>query len=194
MNNKVLRTLFIYNGIFVLAGSLLSPLYAVYVEKFQSGVMWISISWSVFLVSTTIFIFVLSRMGDKVKDKRHLLLGGYFVRGVAWLLFVFADSIFMLLVLQSLLGLGEALGSPAFDAMFAENLEKGKHIADYSNWKIITNMTVAAGTIAGGFIVSKMGFSVLFLAMSLLAMISFFGILLEPKKFSLKKYFLIYKE
>lgn len=108
MNNKALKILFIYNGVFVLAGSLLGPLYAIYVEKFQ-------------------------------------------------------------------------LGTPAFEVIFAEHLDEGKHIADYSDWKLISNIMLALGTLIGGVIVSKFGFTPLFLLMSSLAVISFIGVILKPR-------------
>lgn len=181
MNNQALKILFIYNGVFVLAGSLLGPLYAVYVEKFQAGIMPISISWSAFLISTTIFTFIISKVGDRIKEKEYLLLAGYFVRAMTWFLFIFVGDIMFLIILQICLGLGEALGTPAFDVIFAGHLDDGKHIADYSNWKLISNSMLALGTLTGGIIVSGFGFTPLFLLMSLLAVISFIGVILKPR-------------
>ncbi|KKP50569.1 MAG: hypothetical protein UR43_C0032G0005 [candidate division TM6 bacterium GW2011_GWF2_33_332] len=37
MDNKALRTLFLYNGLFVGAATMLGPLYAIYVVKFVDG-------------------------------------------------------------------------------------------------------------------------------------------------------------
>lgn len=181
MNNQALKILFIYNGVFVLAGSLLGPLYAIYVEKFQAGILPVSISWSAFLISTTVFTFILSKIGDRVKEKEYLLLAGYFVRALAWFLFIFVGDIVFLIILQICLGLGEALGTPAFEVIFAEHLEEGKHIAEYSDWKLISNIMLALGTLIGGVVVSKFGFTLLFLLMSSLAIISFIGVILKPR-------------
>jgi MFS family permease len=182
MKNKALKILYFYNGIFVLAGSLLGPLYAIYVERFQGGILPVSISWSAFLLSTTFFIFLLSKYGDGVKEQEYLLMAGYLVRALVWLMYIFIGNITTLVIMQIFLGLGEALGSPSFDAIFAEHLDRGRHIKEYSDWKLISNIVLAMGTLAGGFIVSKFGFIPLFIIMSGLAFISFFGILLKPRK------------
>src|SRR3989344_5954597 len=115
MPNKVLKVLFLYNGIFVLAGSLLGP----------------------------------------------LLAGGYLIRASCWLYMSVITNIGQLIITQFILGIGEALGTPAFDAIFAEHLDKNKHIMDYSDWKMTANAVLVLGTLLGGFIVSKFGFSTL---------------------------------
>ena len=180
MPNKVLKVLFLYNGIFVLAGSLLGPLYALYVENLNVGILPISISWSAFLLSTTIFTFVISRLGDGFKHKRLLLAGGYLIRASCWLYMSVITNIGQLIITQFILGIGEALGTPAFDAIFAEHLDKNKHIMDYSDWKMTSNAVLVLGTLLGGFIVSNFGFSTLLVGMSVLSLVSMSGVIANP--------------
>ncbi len=182
MQNKSLKTLFIFNGIFVFAGSLLGPLYALYVGTFDKNILSVSTTWASFLVATFIFTIIVSKIGDKIKEKEYLLMAGFLVRAIAWFMFVFAGNVFHFVLLQILLGLGEALGTPAFDAIFAEHLDGGKHIKEYADWKLITNGTTAVGTIMGGLIVTTIGFSWLFATMSGLALVSFLGLLIQPRK------------
>lgn len=179
--NKSLKALFLANGVFVFAGNLLGPLYAVFVEGLDKGVMSISASWAAFLVSATLFTYVSSLFGDKVKHKEYLLMSGYLIRAAVWGLFITIHTIGALVALQIILGLGEALGTPAFDVIFAEHLDRGHHIADFSRWKIINNLVSAAGTLLGGFIASNYGFSPLFAIMSAGAFISFIFVLTKPR-------------
>lgn len=180
MVNKVLKLLFLYNGVFVLAGSLLGPLYALYVEGIDAGILPVSFSWAIFLFSTTVFTYILSKLGDGIKHKRFFLAGGYLVRGICWFSMGFITNMEQLFVIQFILGIGEALGTPAFDAIFAEHLDKSKHIMDYSDWKVISNGVLVLGTLMGGFIVSRYGFQPLLMGMSALAMISLFGVMANP--------------
>lgn len=182
MNNKALRTLFLYNGLFVGAATMLGPLYAIYVVKFVDGVTAVSISWAAFLVSTSIFTYIVSRKGDGIKEKEYLLLAGYIVRILSWILLIFVHNLTSLVLVQILLGFGESLGTPSFNALFADHLDKNKHIKEYSNWSLIANLTSAAGILAGGAIVNNFGFKALFLFMSALSLVAFFGILLKPRK------------
>ncbi len=182
MINKALRTLYLYNGIFVLAGSLFGPLYAVYVGKIGGDIFTISLSWGVFLISSTLFVFIVAKVGDTIKEHEYLLLAGFLIRAVVWILYIFVDSVLMLMILQILLGLGEALGSPSFDSLVAEHLDKGRHVEEYADMKIIFNLSSGIATILGGALVAKFGFPPLFITMSVLAMISFFGIFFKPRK------------
>ncbi len=181
MKNRALKLLFIWNGVFMLAISLLGPLYAVYVEKLGNGILIISASWSVFLFSTTFFTFLVSRLGEKIR-KDHLLMANYLIRAFVWLGFIFIGNIPQLIVLQIFLGLAEALGTPAFEAMFAEHIDKNKDIEEYADWELIQNIVMAIGVLLGGLIVNSFGFKYLFSFMSILAVISFLGILFKPKK------------
>jgi len=92
------------------------------------------------------------------------------------------NSLAMLIVLQIILGLGEALGSPAFDSIFAEHLDRNKHVREYGDWKLIYNLTLALGTIVGGFLVVKFGFNVLFITMAFLALISLLIVWRQPRR------------
>ncbi len=180
--NRSLKILFLFNGIFVFAAMLLGPLYAVFVETIDENVLAISFSWAAFLLSATLFTYIVSQRGDSLREKEYLLMGGFLIRGVSWLLFILAGNVFHLIIIQALLGLGEALGSPSFNAIFAEHLDEGMQIKEYSSWQVIQNVITALATIIGGLIVANFGFIPLFIAMSGLAFISFFGVLVQPRE------------
>ena len=182
MINKALKTLFIFNGIFVFAASLLGPLYAVFVETIDTDIISVSLSWSVFLISTTIFILFVRKYGDLIKEKEYLLMGGYFIRAIVWFIFPSISTILSLVILQVLLGLGESLGTPAYDAIFAEHLDKDRHIEEYANWKLISNIVGAIAVMLGGFFVKIVGFSALFYVMGFLAVVSLIGVWVKPRK------------
>lgn len=185
MKDGALKILFVSNGIFVLATSLLGPLYALYVEKINKGILNISVSWAVFLISATIFTFIISKIGDHHR-KDGFLITGYLIRAVVWIMYIFVSNMPQLILLQILLGLGEAIGTPTFDAIFAEHLEDHHHVEEYSDWSLIRNISTALGTIGGGLVVSSFGFKPLFIFMAFFALISVFGIAFRPKKILLK--------
>ena len=182
MPNKALKTLFIFNGIFVFAASLLGPLYAIFVETIDTDIISVSLSWSVFLISTTVFMLIVRKYGDLIKEKEYLLMSGYLIRAVVWFIFPSISTISALLILQALLGLGESLGTPAYDAIFAEHLDKNRHIKEYADWKLISNIVGAVAVILGGFLVKEVGFSALFYLMGSLAIISLIGIWMKPRE------------
>lgn len=182
MNNQALKTLFIFNGIFVFAASLLGPLYAVFIKTIDTDIFSVSLSWSVFLISTTIFMLFVRKYGDRIKETEYLLIAGYFLRALVWFLFPHISTLVVLIILQILLGLGEALGTPAYDALFADHLDQNRHVEEYTDWKLISNFCGAVAVLLGGLVVKYFGFSILFNSMGILATISFFGVLFQSRK------------
>jgi len=182
MINKALKTLWLYNGIFMLAGGMFAPLYAVYVEKITPNVFYISIAWAMFLISSTLFEFFISRIGDKINEKEYLLMAGFLLRAAAWIMYIFVGNFFMLLIVQMLLGLGDAVGTPTFNSLIADHLDKGRHVEEYADMSILFSLSGALATIVGGAIVAQFGFETLFVIMALLSLISFFGILFKPRR------------
>lgn len=179
--NRTLRVVYLYNSFFMFAASLLGPLYAVFVATFDTNVMTVSGSWAAFLLSSFLFTIVIARVGDGLKRKRGLLLSGFLIRATVWGGYAFVGDVYSLIGLQIFLGLGEALGTPAFNAIVAEHLDRGKHIANFAQWKLYSDFSVAFGTIIGGIIVVAIGFRSLFVFMSVLALVSFLGVLRSPK-------------
>jgi len=181
-NNPALKTLFIYNSIFVFAGNLLGPLFAVYVQGFHQNPLTISSVWAVFIFFTTLFTFIVYKIGDRIIEKEYLLLAGFFIRFLAWFCYIFAGNLLAIIIIQILLALGEACGSPAFDSLVSQHIDQKFRVSEYSQYKILSNLSIALATVFGGLIVSLFGFKILFLLMSLLALFCFFAILTKPRK------------
>ena len=177
MKNNLLKSLFLFNGLFVFAGSLLGPLYAVYVLHLGDGVVSVSTSSALFVASTSVFIFLVSKFKDGESREEDLLRAGYILRSFVWFGYAFIHSIPQLFLLQIINGLGAALGSPAFDTLFAQHLEKNKHLKDYANYQLLTNIVTAIGTFTGGLFVAHFGFIPLFYIMGSLALVSLLGFL-----------------
>jgi hypothetical protein len=83
--NKSLKILLAVNSIFVLAGNLLGPLYAVFIEGLGGSIAVVSGTWSVMLLTTTLVNFFLIRYGDRVKEHEYFLIVGFVFRAIAWI-------------------------------------------------------------------------------------------------------------
>ncbi len=117
-----------------------------------------------------------------MKEKEYLLMAGFLIRGISWIFFIFAGNVFHLIMIQILVGVGEAFGSPSFNTIFAEHLDKVMQIKQYSTYQILNNTITAVAVVIGGFIVANFGFTPLFIIMSFLAFVAFFGVLLQPRE------------
>ncbi len=181
-NNIALKILFICNAIYLFAALLLGPLYAVYVQKIGGGVLLVSITTAVFYVSSTLFLILLARRGDGIKEKELLLSASYAIRGLGFLGLIFVNSSISLILIQILFGLGDALGTPIFNTLFAKHTIRKMEVLEYSDWALVSNLVMALGTIVGGFIVSGLGFNYLFVTIAMLCFVSAAWILFTPRE------------
>jgi hypothetical protein len=170
--NLALRTLFLSNGIFVFAGIAVTPIYALYAEGMGASLLIVSYLASTLFLAKIIGTISLRIVGSKIHSKKLLLISGFLLRALGWIILIFAGSLVMLFIVQAILGIGEAIGSTSFRAMVATNLDEGQEISEYAEWEIILAFTGIAGTVAGGLIVTHFGFITLFPIIALLAIIS----------------------
>jgi len=180
--NKALRVLITYNGILMFGVMLFGPLYAVFVQKIGGGVQLISISSAAFYLSSALFLWIVGKLGDKVKEKELMLAASYLIRSVGYLGFLIVDSALGLILLESLFGLAEALGSPTFGALFAKHVDGEMEVMEYADWALVASLIMAVGSLIGGFVVSALGFGLLFVVISALCFVAFLGITLSPRK------------
>jgi len=181
VGNKALQTLYIFNGIFVLAAWALIPIYALFAEEIGANLFTVSVLAAVLFASRALFVLLVRFFGDDICEKEYMLLAGFLVRALAWAALIFADSVVWLFVIQIFMGFGHAVGTPAFSALFARHLDKGREIEEFADWQIVSQLMAGVGSFTGGVVVTYFGFDTLFMIMSVLAFISFFGVLLKPR-------------
>lgn len=180
-NNLALKVLIVSQAIYYFAAMLMGPLYAVYIQKIGGGVLLISITTGTFYVATTLFLIFMARFGDRIRRKDWVLALSYIVKGLGFWAYIVANSSLILLLIQVVMGLAEALGTPTFGAIFAKHLDKKEEVMEYSDWSLIANLVMALGTILGGFIVAGLGFNFLFVVIGILCFVSAAGIFFAPK-------------
>jgi MFS family permease len=113
--NLALRTLFLSNGIFVFAGIAVTPIYALYAEGMGASLLIVSYLASTLFLAKIIGTISLRIVGSKIHSKKLLLISGFLLRALGWIILIFAGSLVMLFIVQAILGIGEAIGSnPCF--------------------------------------------------------------------------------
>ena len=180
--NTALKVLYASNGLFVFAGSMLVPLYALFEESVGASIFIVSTLAATQLASKLVTTIFLRFVGDGIKEKEYLLIIGFILRAFGWVGLIFSPSLAGLFIVQIILGVGDGMGSPAFRAMFATHLDVGHEVKRYSDWELILGFAGATGALLGGYIVTMFGFLTLFALMSILAIISAVIVLVQPRK------------
>lgn len=170
--NKALNILLITNSVILLAGATLGPIYAIYVEKVGGDLLDASLTSGVFAVVAGITVILSGKYADRMKQPELVIIAGYLIVGAGYLLYMFVDSIWFLLLVQIVLGFGEAIYNSPFDKLYSGHLDLGRSGEEWGLWEALRYFAIAIGAILGGFIVTRFGFNILFVLMAGLCFIS----------------------
>ncbi|NOZ80634.1 MAG: MFS transporter [DPANN group archaeon] len=175
--NRALRILLVTNGLVLLAGAMLGPIYALFVEHIGGDLLDASLTGGFFALAAGVTTLVAGRFADKKKRDELIVAFGYAVMGIGFLLYLFVDSIWSLFGVQILVGFAEAFYSPAFDALYSKHITKRKAGREWGAWESMNYFSIAVGAVLGGLIASNLGFDAIFLFMSALCFLSAFAVL-----------------
>lgn len=118
---KKLKILLTSSSLFMLAGGLFGPLYAVFVEDIGGDLLTAGSAYAAFSVAAGILIFLISRWEDRVKHQEKLIIAGYVLSCLGYLGYIFVQSPFQLFAIQIVFGVGEAIGTPAYDGLYSSS-------------------------------------------------------------------------
>ncbi len=180
--NRALRILLVTNAMVLIAGATLGPIYALFVEKIGGNLLDASLAFSTFAVAAGIATLISGRYSDKIKETELILVLGYAIMGIGFLSYIWVNSILSLLIVQVIIGLGEAIYAPAFDAVYSRHLNGQRVGREWGNWEALNYFMLAFGAAVGGILVSNFGFNMIFVIMSLLCFCSALYIFLLPRK------------
>ncbi|MDH5597380.1 MAG: MFS transporter, partial [Candidatus Peregrinibacteria bacterium] len=112
------------------------------------------------------------RLSDQVRHSDQIIVFGYLMMATGFFLLQFIGSVYQLFAIQMLIGIGEAIYSPAFDKLYSDHLTPTKSGTEWGAWESMYYFTTAFGAFLGGLVVTNFGFSVLFAAMAMLCALS----------------------
>ena len=81
-----------------------------------------------------------------------------------------------LFLVQIIFGIGEAIGTPAFDGLYSRHLDKGKYVSEWGLWESLDYIVAGVAAVIGGFLAKIYGFKFLFIVMLIL---SFIGLIIS---------------
>lgn len=181
MNNS-LKILLISNGIFVFAGSLFVPLYALFTESIGANVLVSGFLYAIHFLSSTVVVFYLIRKKDQKLNVERMLEFNYIIRGIGWLLLGTFQNLYILFFVQIMIGISEAIGNASFNTMVSEHLDKNRHVRDWAMWDLLKNPLIALAAILSGLVVTFSSFQILFYLISFISFLAWLVLRLNYHK------------
>jgi DHA1 family multidrug resistance protein-like MFS transporter len=180
--NRAIKILLTTNGLVLVACGMLGPIYALFVEKIGGGLLDASYAFAALAVAGGIITLISGKHSDKMKENELILAAGYAIVGLGSCGYILVNSVWSLIIVQIIIGLGEAIYAPAFDAIYSKHLDDHRHGREWGAWESINYFTAALGAIVGGFLVTLFGFNAMFAAMGLICFANAIYILYLPRK------------
>jgi MFS family permease len=180
--NKPLKILLATNGIILMAAAMLGPIYALFIEEIGGSLLDASYAGAIFALVAGITVLLSGSYTDRVKNPERIIAFGYIVMGSGFFLLTFVSSIWFLLAVQGLIGFGEAIYSPSYNAVYSKHLTKNEAGRQWGYWESMSHFTAVIGALLGGYIATTFGFDTLFICAALFCLASATYILILPKK------------
>lgn len=167
--NRSLRILITTNAILVFIMGLFAPFYAVFIGQIGGSIAFAGLSWSIFSIVAGVLIFLFSKWELKIKEPELLIALGYIIRGGVFLSYAFMTNMTQLLVTQVLWGVGMALGTPAFDSVYANHTSKENSIVEWGQWEGIAAIVTGVAALVGGILIQSFGYQIIFITMAIIS-------------------------
>lgn len=180
--NVALRILLMTDGLVVFSAAMLGPIYALFVRDIGGDILDTGLAAGVFTATAGIVVFLSGRFSDRVKEAEVVVAAGYAIMATGFFGYLFVHSVAELLVAQAVIGFGQALCSPSFDALYSKHVDPGKSGTQWGAWESMNYFAAAFGALAGSVVASLFGFPALFTVMGCLAYTSALYIYFLPRK------------
>ncbi len=148
-----------------------APFYAVFVEKVGGSIAFAGLSWAIFAVIAGALTLLFSNLELRIKEQELLIALGYFFRSGVFLSYAFMGSMTQLILTQILWGIAAAIGTPAFDAVYASHTTQGDgdSIVQWGSWEGIAAIATGIAALIGGILIQSFGYTIVFIGIAVIS-------------------------
>ena len=166
------KLLLLCANIWYFGEGMMGPLFAVFAEKVGGDILDITWAWATYLVITGILYIVVGRVINNKDYKVQVMVVGYGLNALFTFGYLIVDSPIKLFIVQAGLGIAEALGTPAWDVLYARNQTEDM---DAYAWGLSSGQSQIVTGIAfgiGGVITHFVSFDALFMTMGIIQLLA----------------------
>ncbi len=177
-----LKVLLITNGLVLLSAAMLGPIYALFVQDIGGDILDTGIAAGVFTATAGIVVYFFGKLSDHIRGNELVMALGYAIMGIGFLLYTQIETMIGLLLVQVVIGLGEAVYSPSFDALYSKHLDPKHSGSQWGAWESMNYFALSLGALLGSVTAAFLGFTTLFIIMSSFCFASAAYIYILPRR------------
>lgn len=175
--NRVIKVLIFSDLILNSAFGLLAPVFAIFIiNNIQGGDAKVAgIAVGTYWILKSILQIPIGNYLDRnhgEKDDFYFMIGGTFIGSLTFLGFIFASQPWHVYALQALLAGGMAMAIPSWGGIFTRHIDKGHEGITWSLESSSIGIGAGIAGIVGGVVVKYVGFSPLFIAVSVIGVVA----------------------
>jgi len=151
--NKIIRYLLVSDFIFYSGWGLILPAFAVFVTQNVKGgsIMAVGIAEAVYLIANSILRMICGIYLDNQpteKSDYFFMVAGLFLASLVPFGYMIVDNIWGIYLLEAIRGIGLAMSTAGWSAIFTRHIDKGWEATEWS----ISSMSVGIGAAVAGII------------------------------------------
>lgn len=151
---------------------LLSPIYALYVLKIDGNEFIAGASWSLYLVTAGLIMLFFSKKEDLAKSYKPFLMSGYGIAALSTFMYLIINSVPQLFLLQFVHAIGIGLLTPSLRAAYTHLQNKKQKAHEWALFDGGLFILQGLAALTGGALLSLFGFTVLFIFMGTIQLVS----------------------
>lgn len=184
--NNIVKAFIVSETFLWSAWNFVIPIFAVFAAtEIPGGSVEIAASaFSTYLIVRVIFELISGRYLVKTKESKEytVTILGIILLSIAYFGFATTKTVLPLYLFYSILGIGVGIASPAKNALFSTHLDKNKEPVEWGIHDAAVFSGMALSATLGGFIATKLGFSILFILAGIINLIGIIPYFLYLKK------------
>ncbi len=151
---------------------MLGPLFAVFAERVGGDILDITWAWATYLIVTGVFYILVGKLIRGKPYKSKIMVLGYALNALFTFGYLFVSSPWHLFFVQAGLGIAEAIGTPAWDALYAKSVDETQDTFVWGLASGQSQIVTGIALVCGGLIAHYFSFNILFITMGIIQVVA----------------------
>lgn len=162
MQKNVIHTLLFTESVWAFGAGLFFPIFAIFSSELGGDITDAGIAAGIFILVTSLLQYPIGKFLD-TKNEKYFIVADYFLEVLVFVGYIFVQNAAQLFVLQAILGVANAIGDPAWESLYSKKTPISKSGSAWANTHLFPGILSAAGIFVGSLLVSRYGFSSVFM-------------------------------